>query len=114
MVVPIFAPMIMGTASTKVIEPEATAVTIILVLVELLCIRAVISSPIKRPINGLDDANMIDSTVLLLRCLKESLIRSRANKNIIMDRMANPIRIIVELQKIFVPEVKFSKSTKAS
>ena len=53
-VVPTFAPMIMGIASLKPIEPEATIATTIEVLVLLLCIKAVINKPINKPIKGLE------------------------------------------------------------
>lgn len=52
MVVPIFAPMIKGTAWTKEIFPEATIATIIAVIVELLCRSAVINKPTKSPMKG--------------------------------------------------------------
>lgn len=62
-VVPIFAPMTIGMACSKVIEPEATAATAILVEDELLWIMAVISNPINSPTNGLEVASKIDWAV---------------------------------------------------
>ena len=68
MVVPTFAPMIMGMAFSRVIEPEATRATAKEVVVELLCIIAVISKPIKRPVNGLEVASIIVSAATDPRC----------------------------------------------
>ncbi|GAA0892544.1 hypothetical protein GCM10009122_22230 [Fulvivirga kasyanovii] len=93
MVVPMLAPMIIGTASIKLIDPEATAATIKVVLVELLCIRAVISKPMKSPMNGFDAAFNMDSMASLPRCLNESLIRSIENKNRNIDAIMIAILI---------------------
>jgi hypothetical protein len=62
-VVPIFAPMMIGIALCKSIDPEATSATIIEVVVELLCINAVTSSPIKRLIKGFAVTSRIEATV---------------------------------------------------
>lgn len=79
-VVPIFAPIIMGTALSSVIEPEATSATTMAVVVELLCIMAVISKPINKPVNGLDVAKIMVSAVVLPRCWSEETIRSIAKR----------------------------------
>ena len=80
MVVPTFAPIIIGTALCKVMDPEATKATTSDVEVELLCNIAVISSPIKSPLKGLAVANKIVSATFLPTCCKEEVIRSNANK----------------------------------
>lgn len=67
MVVPILAPMIMGMALSMVMDPEATNATTKLVAVELLCIMAVISRPIKSAVNGLEVANSMASAAVLPR-----------------------------------------------
>jgi len=59
-VVPILAPITIGMALLKVIEPVATAVTTIAVVVELLWIIAVMISPANSPMKGLDAALIID------------------------------------------------------
>ena len=79
-VVPIFAPIIMGTESANVKEPDATAATIIAVLVELLWIRAVISRPINKPIKGFEVATKIDSAASLPNAPKDSPIKSTASR----------------------------------
>lgn len=81
MVVPILAPMIIGTALCKVIEPDATSATTSEVVVELLCNIAVIRSPMNKPVNGLEVASKIVSATLLPKCCREDVIRSRENKN---------------------------------
>jgi len=52
-VVPIFAPMIIGMACAKSIDPDATIATIMEVVVELLCIMAVVTIPMNKLIKGL-------------------------------------------------------------
>ncbi len=59
-VVPILAPIMIGIALLRLIEPVATAVTTIVVVVELLWIKAVIIRPVNRPIYGLEAATMMD------------------------------------------------------
>lgn len=68
MVVPTFAPIIMGMALCSVIEPEATKATTNAVVVELLWIMAVISNPINNAVNGLDVAKIMVSAADLLMC----------------------------------------------
>jgi ABC-type transport system involved in cytochrome c biogenesis permease component len=58
-VVPIFAPIIIGTALSSESAPEATTATTIEVTVELLWTMAVVSKPINRLINGLAVARII-------------------------------------------------------
>jgi len=54
MVVPILAPMMVPTAWVKVISPELTKPTIITVVVELDCRRAVTAAPVKTAFKGWD------------------------------------------------------------
>jgi hypothetical protein len=51
-VVPMLAPIMIGTAPCTVIEPEATNATSIDVVVELLCNTAVTRRPMNSPLNG--------------------------------------------------------------
>ena len=81
MVVPTFAPMIMGTAPSNAIEPEATRATTMEVVAELLCIIAVMSNPMKRPVKGFEVARIMVSAAVSPRCRKDEIIRSSANKN---------------------------------
>ena len=81
MVVPILAPMIIGTALCKVMDPEATSATTIDVVVELLCNIAVMRSPMNNPINGLEVANKMVSATFLPKCCRDDVIKSRENKN---------------------------------
>ena len=67
-VVPILAPMMMGTAPCKESEPEATKATVMEVVAELLCISAVTSNPINKPVKGLDVANRIVSETPAPNC----------------------------------------------
>jgi hypothetical protein len=53
-VVPIFAPITMGTAFSRERIPAATKPTTVQVVVEELCTRLVARIPIKRPTKGLD------------------------------------------------------------
>ena len=75
------APMIIGTESVNVSEPDATAATIIAVLVELLCMRAVISRPMNNPMNGLEVATRIDSAAPFPNALNDSPIKLTASIN---------------------------------
>ena len=56
-VVPTFAPIIIGMAASTEIDPEATKATTSEVDVELLCNIAVMSNPISNPLNGFEVAN---------------------------------------------------------
>ena len=80
MVVPTLAPMMIGTALCKVIDPEATNATTSDVVVELLCNIAVISSPMNRPVNGFAVAARIVSATFLPMCCSEEIIKSRENR----------------------------------
>ncbi len=60
-VVPMFAPMIIGTAPCSESDPEATKATVREVVVVLLCKIAVTNNPINNPVNGFDVANKIVS-----------------------------------------------------
>lgn len=68
MVVPIFAPMIIGIAPSNESEPEATSATIMEVVAELLCIMAVIKRPINKAVNGLEVASKIVSAAVFPNC----------------------------------------------
>ena len=95
MVVPILAPMIIGTALGKVIEPEATSATTSDVVVELLCNIAVMRSPMNNPVNGLEVANKMVSATFLPRCCRDEVIKSRENKNRIKaPSIYNPMRTL--------------------
>lgn len=67
-VVPMFAPMMMGMALSNVSAPEATSATTSDVVVELLCNIAVITSPMNRPVNGFDVASKIVSDTFRFMC----------------------------------------------
>lgn len=56
MVVPTLAPMMMGIALSRVIDPDATSATTSAVVVELLWIIAVISKPMNKAVNGFEVA----------------------------------------------------------
>lgn len=75
------APIIIGMALSMVMEPEATNATTKLVAVELLCIMAVISRPIKSAVNGLEVAKRMASAAVLPRFCSDEIIKSRANTN---------------------------------
>ncbi len=81
MVVPTFAPIIMGMALCNVMDPEATSATTIAVVVELLWIIAVISNPMNSAVNGLDVAWMMVSAAGLLMCWSDVIIKSSAKTN---------------------------------
>ena len=94
-VVPMLAPMIIGTAPCNVIEPEATRATTSEVVVELLCNIAVIRSPMNKPVNGLEVANKMVSATFLPKCCRDDVIRSRENKNKInAPRIYTPMRTL--------------------
>ena len=80
-VVPMLAPMIMGTALWMVIEPDATSATVSDVVVELLCNMAVVRSPINSPVKGFDVAKSIVSATFFPKCCSDEVIRSSANRN---------------------------------
>ena len=67
-VVPMFAPMIMGIALSSVRAPVATRATTNDVVVELLCSKAVITNPMNNPVKGFEVANKIVSDTLRFRC----------------------------------------------
>ena len=79
-VVPTFAPIIIGVALCKVIEPEATSATTRDVVVELLWSIAVTSKPINNAVKGLDVACKIVSATFFPMCCRDEVIRSIANK----------------------------------
>lgn len=81
MVVPMFAPMMMGIALCSVIDPEATSATTSEVVVELLCNIAVIRRPMNKPVKGFEVASKIVSATFLPRCCSEEVMRSSENKN---------------------------------
>ena len=99
-VVPMFAPIIIGTASAIVMDPAATIATTIEVLVELLWIIAVISKPIKRPIKGLVVAKIRDWAAFFPRCLKASPMRSTANRKTAM--LSNTSRAATNISLFFL------------
>ena len=80
MVVPTFAPMMMGVALCNVIEPDATSATTRAVVVELLWSIAVISKPINRAVKGFDVACKIVSATFFPMCCSDEVIKSSANK----------------------------------
>lgn len=55
-VVPTFAPIMIGMPLSSVMDPEATNATTSAVVVELLWIMAVINNPINNAVNGLEVA----------------------------------------------------------
>jgi len=80
-VVPIFAPIIIGIALVTVIVPAATKPTVIEVVTELDWITAVASSPINKPVKGLLVVliNILANPVP--KPLREELRSSIPNKN---------------------------------
>ena len=64
MVVPTLAPMMMGTALSRVSEPDATNATVIDVVAVLLWMMAVISRPMNKAAKGLEVARMIVSAAV--------------------------------------------------
>lgn len=80
MVVPTLAPIIIGIALCKVIDPEATRATTKEVVVELLCSIAVINKPMNNPVKGFAVANKIVSATFFPTCCSDDVIKSRANK----------------------------------
>lgn len=91
------APIIIGTASERLSDPAATRATIILVLVELLCIIAVTSKPINKPIKGLDVATRIDSAIFCPRLPKAALSKSMENKNTNSTHIMRSVFLIIFL-----------------
>lgn len=83
MVVPMLAPITIGIALVKSIDPLATMATIIDVVVELLCKIAVANNPINKLIKGLEVTESIGFTLPLPKCPKEEISRSIENKKII-------------------------------
>lgn len=67
-VVPTFAPIIMGMALSRVSAFDATNATTSDVVVELLCSMAVITRPMNSPVKGLDVANRMVSETFRFRC----------------------------------------------
>lgn len=67
-VVPTFAPMMMGIALSIVMEPDATSATTKAVVVELLWIMAVINRPMNNAVNGFDVAWMMVSAADFPMC----------------------------------------------
>jgi len=95
-VVPMFAPMIIGTALCRVIDPDATRATTSDVVVELLCSIAVMRSPMNNPVNGLDVANSIVSATFFPKCCSDDVIKSSANRNRInAPRIYRPMRTLI-------------------
>lgn len=93
-VVPTLAPMMIGTALSSEIDWDATSATAMDVVVELLCTMAVASTPMRKPVKGLDVATMIDSVAIGLSCLSADVIRSMAKRNNNSTAaMYNPLRI---------------------
>lgn len=94
MVVPTFAPIMIGIALCMGIEPEATKATTSDVVVELLWIIAVLSNPIKSAVKGLDVAITIVAAAVLPKCCNEVTINSRANtKSSNVPKMYRDFRI---------------------
>ena len=80
-VVPIFAPMTMGTASSMVRAPEATSPTTMVVVVEELWMIPVATNPRMRPATGSDTVLMSCSANPRPAILKAVLINSMLVKN---------------------------------
>ena len=79
-VVPTLAPIMMGVAFCKVIDPDATRATTKDVVVELLWSIAVMRRPINNPVNGLAVAIRIVSATFLPICCRDEVIKSNANR----------------------------------
>lgn len=86
-VVPMLAPIIIGTAPGSESVPDATSATVSEVVAELLWIMAVTNKPINNPVNGFDVASKIVSVTTVPNCCSDEIIKSRENKN-----TSNPTR----------------------
>jgi hypothetical protein len=80
-VVPTLAPIIIGIALCKEMDPDATNATTSAVVVELLCNMAVTNNPINNPVNGFEVAIKIVSAADVPKCCNDDTIRSSANTN---------------------------------
>jgi hypothetical protein len=79
-VVPMFAPMTMGTANSMVRVPEATNPTTMVVVVDELWIMPVATKPMSNPATGSDTMLMSCSAKPRPANLKAELIRSILKK----------------------------------
>ena len=79
-VVPIFAPMIIGTAFVILSAPPETIATTMAVVAEELWIIEVARRPIMRPVNGFEVVLIRSSAKPFPRSLKESPMRLMATK----------------------------------
>jgi hypothetical protein len=96
MVVPTFAPMMMGTALCNVTDPDATSATTMDVVAELLCSIAVTSRPINKPVKGFDVARNIDPVMFFPMFCNDVVMRSSENrKRMNALRMARAILILL-------------------
>ena len=102
MVVPIFAPIIMGMACRKVISPELTKPTTITVVAEELWITAVTPSPVSKPIKALLVSRLkMFLSPLPARRSKESPIMLIPNKN----RLSPPTKDKISKRSIRSPHL---------
>lgn len=99
-VVPTLAPIIIGTAPCKEIEPEAINATVIAVVAELLCMSAVTNSPIKSPVNGFEVASKIISAASLPKCWSDAIIKSRVNRKINNAARIKAVFLKIILQRL--------------
>ena len=79
-VVPTLAPMTIGIAWAKEMELEATAMTTMEVVVELLCNMAVTSNPINKPTNGFEVTSRTDLAASFPKVLNANPIRWMENR----------------------------------
>ena len=75
------APIIIGIAPGRVIDPEATRATTSEVVVELLCSMAVMSNPMNNPVKGFEVASKIVSATFFPICCNDDVIKSREKRN---------------------------------
>jgi hypothetical protein len=99
-VVPILAPIIMGTALSRVRAPDATMATIMEVVVELLWTIAVLSNPINKLMKGLEVAFIISSIMFLPSRLKAEAINSR--ESIKINVTINKATLWIMIKEVFI------------
>ena len=88
-VVPILAPITIGMAVDRSIEPDATIATAIDVVVELLCIMAVIINPINKLIKGFSanvkKERMVSSPICLAKLTNRSIEIKNSARTALME-----------------------------
>ena len=102
-VVPILAPITIGIALSRLMVPAATIATVKEVVVELLCMIAVVRIPIKKPTNGFEVAKIICFTISSLSCPNALLIKLSDKKKAIKITPSLIMRISLLLTFMICP-----------